>query len=158
MNRVLWLAVLFCVSSSASLACSNPPPETISLTWPPSTTVSVHTDSQVNSFNAVANAVNNWNNGSIAYCYAPLFTFGAGTGPTMSVSYGPIPNDPNGNVRRGLTVINSSGRITSAQVTINSNIPLTFPSEMTEVMAHEIGHTMGLNDCVYSPSCLSIQP
>jgi hypothetical protein len=55
-------------------------------------------------------------------------------------------------VVRGNNVLQSVGRITSAAATINSNIPLTFPNVMTEVMAHELGHTMGLDDCHY-PGC-----
>lgn len=98
-------------------------------------------------------AVDNWNTATQLLCYEPIFTFGVGSGPTMSFAYGPIPNAPNGIVRRGLTAITISTRIVSAVATINSNIPLTFPSVLTETIAHEMGHTMGLNDCHYSSGC-----
>jgi hypothetical protein len=161
MNKTLRavLGVVLCVpailtfGTYASFACSLPPQESINLTWPPSANITVYVDSQVNNFNAVTNAVNNWNNGNLGYCYPPLFTFGAGTGQAMWVFYGtinPPPGTPPGTVVRGLTTINSTGRITSATTTINSNIPLGFPNVMTEVMAHEMGHTMGLDDCNYS--------
>lgn len=153
MNRVLRLAVLFCISTSASLACTPPPPESISLTWPPGASVSVLIDSQLNTFNAATTAINNWNNGLFSYCYAPVLMLGAGPNPTMYIFYGPIAIDPNGLVRRGKTIITTSGRITSALATINSNISTNFPGVITEVIAHEIGHTMGLNDCNYYQGC-----
>jgi hypothetical protein len=151
---VLWLVpAALAIIGTPAFACSYPPAESIAQTWPPSSRVQVIPDAQVNTFSAITNAVNNWNSATQLYCYAPVFTFGAGTGQTMTVAYGPIAKNPNGNVRRGLTVIHFSTRISSAQTTLNSNIPLTFPNVMTEVMAHEMGHTMGLNDCIYSPAC-----
>jgi len=147
---MMWLALISfsCLGISVSSACTPPPSEGINLTWPPSARVQVLPDSQVDTFSAVTTAVNNWNTATQLYCYTPTFTFGSGTGQTMTVAYGPIPSPPGSTiVVRGLTQITTSGRISSATTTINSNIPLTFPNVMTEVMAHEVGHTMGLNDC-----------
>jgi hypothetical protein len=141
-----------------SIACTPPPVEGIDASWPPAARVLVTFDSNLNLVigNApapMATAVNNWNTATQLLCYEPIFTFGVGSGPTMSFAYGPIPNAPNGIVRRGLTTITISTRIDSAAATINSNIPLTFPNVLTETIAHEMGHTMGLNDCQYSGGC-----
>lgn len=147
---VLCLAPLLAIGPSTFAQCTPPPPETISLTWTPWSVVMVIPDA--NSFNAAQNAMNNWNTATISYCFAPIFTFGSGTGPIMTVTYVFIPNDPNGATPKAKTTINFSGRITSAYVQINNLIPLTFPLALADVMNHEVGHTMGLNDCKY-PGC-----
>ena len=155
MSNLFRLIVILLFGSSVASACTPPPGEGVNLTWSPSARVQVLPDNQVNIFSAVTNAVNNWNTATATYCYTPTFTFGAGSGPTITVAYGvpPIPpGTPPGTVIRGHTNINTVGRITSAATILNSNIPLTFPNVMTEVMAHEMGHTMGLNDCNY-PGC-----
>lgn len=155
MSNLFRLIVILLLGSSVASACTPPPAEGINLTWSPYAAVQVLPDSQVNTFSAVTNAVNNWNTADAPYCYTPTFTFGAGSGPTVTVAYGvpPIPpGTPPGTIIRGHTTITTVGRITSAATILNSNIPLTFPNVMTEVMAHELGHTMGLNDCNY-PGC-----
>jgi hypothetical protein len=96
--------------------------------------------------------MNDWNNATFFYCYAPTFTFGSGTGEYMTVNYVFIPNDPNGATPRAKTTIVSAGRITSAVVLLNDIVALTFPLSLADALNHEIGHTMGLNDCNY-PGC-----
>jgi hypothetical protein len=148
------LCILFCLGTSASFSCTPPPPQLKSSTWAFLARVQVTYDSNLNlkvgsAPAPMATAVSNWNIATQPLCRAPIFTFGSGTGPTMSFAYGPIPNKSDGTPRRGLTLINISLRIDSATSTINSNIPLTFPAVLTEIIAHEMGHTMGLNDCNY---------
>jgi hypothetical protein len=163
----LWLipAVLSCFGASASLGCTFPPQEglpgsqELSWAWPASARVQVIPDSQVNSFGAITIAMNNWNTYGLIPagrntppCFAPQFTFSAGTGQKMTVAYGPIPQPPGSTlIVRARTDVVRATRVLSAATLINSNIPLTFPNVMTEVMAHEIGHTVGLNDCHYYP-------
>ena len=148
MNYLARLFFLVFICSTASFACTSPPAEGINLTWPPGAVVSVLADSNLQVFNEATNAINNWNDANLGFCYAPLLSLGTGPAPSMSFSYGPIANDPiTGAPRRGLTTISFSSRITSANSIINWNIPTTFPNVITEVIAHEIGHTMGLNDC-----------
>jgi hypothetical protein len=145
---VLWLLPAVLAIGPSTLACSSPPPEGTNLTWQPLARVQVLPD--IDSITAALTAMDNWNAATFYYCYAPIFTVGPGTGETMTVNHVPIPPDPNGTIPRGKTTIITSGRITSAQVRLNSAILLTFPMALLDVMAHEIGHTMGLNDCNYS--------
>lgn len=72
------------------------------------------------------------------------------------MNYDPIPppvNCPNC-ITRGTTHLEnatiSGGRIFSVQMTINSMV--TDSAAITEVIAHEFGHTFGLADCDF-PSC-----
>jgi hypothetical protein len=139
-------------------ACTPPPVEGIAESWPPLAKVLITYDSNLNEVigNAPApmtTAVNNWNASTQLMCYGPVFSFTFGSGPTMSFAYGPIANNPNGSPRRGLTQLHFITRLESATSTINSNIPITFPSVLTETIAHEIGHTMGLFDCNYANGC-----
>jgi hypothetical protein len=155
---IVGFVIAWLITAPTSFACTPPPIEGVAESWPPSTRVQVTFDSRLNEVvgNAPApmtTAVNNWNTATELLCKEPIFTFGAGSGETMSFAYGPIANGPDGSPRRGLTTLNFAARITSAISTISSNIPLTFPAVLTETIAHEIGHTMGLNDCKYSNGC-----
>jgi hypothetical protein len=147
---MLWLVPVLAIGPSTFGQCSFPPPETIALTWQPLAKVQVLPDPS--SFYAAQTAMTNWNNATFFYCFAPIFTFGTGTGEIMTVNYVPIQPDPNGTIPRGKTTIHTSGRITLAEVRLNDAILLTFPLALADVMDHEIGHTMGLNDCNY-PGC-----
>jgi hypothetical protein len=151
--RVLCLvsAVLAIGPSTLGQTCTPPPPERIALTWPPFAKVQILPDPS--STAAATTAMNDWNDAPFFYCYAPTFTFGPGTGQFITVSYVFIPNDPvTGGTFKGLTTITSSGRITSAVTLLNNIVALTFPLSLADTMNHEIGHTMGLNDCNY-PGC-----
>jgi hypothetical protein len=138
--------------------------ETKSYTWAPSTAVVVY-NSGVPS-NSVAAAIQGWD---LAYedmlnttpkkiCYLPLFySTGPGTGQRINMSYGPIGNVAGCTspcIVRGITYLNQAtflnGRIDSVSVVINSLV--TAPTAITEIIAHEIGHTEGEGDCFY-PAC-----
>ena len=149
--RVLCLVIaLLAIGRSTRGQCTPPPPETIVLTWQPLAKVQIRPDP--NSTAAATTAMNDWNNATLFYCFSPTFTFDSGTGEYMTVNYVFIPNDPNGTTRRAKTTITTSGRITSAVVLLNNIVPLTFPLSLADALNHEIGHTMGLNDCNY-PGC-----
>jgi hypothetical protein len=123
---VLWLVpAVLTIGPSTLGQCTPPPPETIALTWPPAATVQVLPDPS--SYYAAQNAMSNWNTATIPYCFAPYFTFGSGTGPTMTVNYVFIPNDPNGATPKAKTTITISGRIALAVVLLNDIVALTFP-------------------------------
>lgn len=89
-------------------------------------------------------------------CKPILVDAGTAPIPNIDMSYIPIPpppNDPN-RVTRGITDIDHAvyigGRIEAVEVTINSAV--TSIAALTEVIAHEFGHTFGLGDCNY-PGC-----
>ena len=150
--------LLYLSTPPGSSACTPPPGEGIATSWAPYARVLVTFDTNLNLTVGgvgapLTTAVNNWNGSLTLLCKAPVFVFAVGSGPTMSFTYGPIPQDPMLPVLvRGLTLITRTTRIQSAVSTINSNIPLTFPNVLTETIAHEMGHTLGLNDCKY-PGC-----
>jgi hypothetical protein len=103
-----WIAsfVLLCFGSCTSFACTVPPAESKSSTWIQLARVGVTFDNNLNLVigNApapITTAVNNWNTGTQLLCRAAVFTFGAGTGPTMSFAYNPIPNKPDGTLYEG---------------------------------------------------------
>lgn len=149
---VLLVLVVLAIIGPSTFAqtCTPPPPETIALTWPPLARILVLPD--INSITAAQTAMTNWNNATFYYCYAPVFTFSPGTGQQMTVDWVTMPPNPNGTISRGKTFITTSGRIVSATTWLSNAILQTFPATLAEVMAHEIGHTMGLNDCDY-PGC-----
>jgi hypothetical protein len=161
---LLILAVLACLAivevSSATATCSTPPTLTITYSWAPSSTIYVQTNGVPSA--PVNTALANWDNGIAStglICFGPWFTTssgGGGTGQTVTMTYGSIPPPANCStcVTRGITNLSTativSGRIYSVTMTINSAVTAT--SAITEVVAHEFGHTLGLADCSY-PGC-----
>lgn len=146
-----------CAMAPALPACSTPPTLTITYSWPPSAQVGV-VNSTVPSA-AVSTALSNWNNGLLAYCNSPTLFNGAFGNSQINMSFGYLPppsNCPSGSTcyTRGLTDLPNatftSGRLQSVNITINSQ--MQDASAITEVVAHEFGHTFGLYDCNY-PGC-----
>lgn len=158
--KTLWLvvfAVVLCAAPAGTFACSTPPTLTITYSWPGWTggTDDVNVIPGNVPGGPVSTAISNWNNGLLAFCYPPFLqesTVGA-TG-TINMSYASIPppsNCPSGSTcyTRGITDLPdatiTNGRISSVNVTVNSAVTNT--SAITEVVAHEFGHTFGLADC-----------
>jgi hypothetical protein len=96
----------------------------------------------------------NWNNWFLpsAACGAPLFSDSFGVGGTINLSYTFLESDPGG-YKRGETFLNqatyANGRLYSTAMKINTNV--TNPSAITETLAHEVGHTVGLAHCTDCP-------
>jgi len=95
--------------------------------------------------------------GLTVVCYQPYLTMTSSLDPTgLAVfDYIPLPNNPNcapGYVcpTRGQcdweTAKYNLGRLYSIEIDINNQVTNT--AALTEVVAHEIGHTFGLKDCV----------
>jgi hypothetical protein len=142
-----------------AVTCVNPDSAGAGSAWPKGATINVN----LSNFPAalqpcVKSAFDNWstnnpsNNGS-GVTYNPTFdgpTLATGTtGGTnvYQVTYGPT-YDGNGNSVNALGSTHdtsSGGSLKNAKTEINSNI--TDCTAITQTMAHEIGHTMGLGEC-----------
>jgi hypothetical protein len=103
-------------------------------------------------------AIANWNvnlssGNPRRICFEPVFTTHAGV-YTLTMNYAPIPPPGPGLITRGRTTYQTfaNGHLLSASTTINSSV--TYPPAITEVVAHEFGHMMGLADCP-SPVCVA---
>jgi len=141
--------------SSLSLACVSPPTmPIIGVTWAPGSTVAV-TNDPIHSvpFGDLQTAMSNWNSqlSSLAPCSGVSFVDDVGT-PSIHIVYELIPPPDPTNPRkifRGTTDFTnaefSNGRLSSVKITINNIV--TDHTAITEVIAHELGHTEGLDDC-----------
>jgi hypothetical protein len=144
--------LLFCAGVLVVLACS--PPNTqphAGYTWAPGSWVRVQ-DLLVPS-GSVDTATYNWNSSlSLGTCNSPSFSTSGGSGPTLDLSYAPLESPP-GVFKRGETFLNQAtyvaGRLYSVGITINSNVINS--DTITEVLAHEMGHTVGLAHCSGCP-------
>ena len=156
---IVALAFVFC--ASPSFACTQPPIQPSGVlgleTWPTNELVGIAVNTVP--VGPVTTASNNWNYalGNPVILCAPLFVLGAQYPGTITMSFNALPPPPNCPptyicFTRGITdfVGWTSGRLSSATMQINNTI--TSIAAMTEVVAHEIGHTMGLADCNY-PRC-----
>lgn len=151
---------LLCFASS-TLACSDPPSSGISNTWAPTVQVTVNIGNVPDV--PVATALANWNAALAGAKCRPVLGQGPGSGQGITMSYGPIAATPECQspcVLRGETDVDygADDRISEATTTINSLV--TVSATITEVVAHEFGHTFGLDDCpptvcpVSSPSVM----
>jgi hypothetical protein len=161
--------VLSCATASVSRAqCLLITTTSKGYTWPPSSFVQV-VNAGVPSGD-LGTAMSNWNVNleSAAVCYPPLFTTSVGTSQTIfmsSVATIPVRANPPGGsdtatvgvpVVRGLTDLSTpgvtflGGRLFTVNIYILS--AMTADAAITEVVAHELGHTLGLSDCEY-PGC-----
>jgi hypothetical protein len=142
---VLLVSVLWTLPTIAQ--CPNVTHITITYSWAPNRQVAV-TNNNVPS-TPLNTALANWTgaaNGPVD-CYGPHFG-GAGNGATVHFNWTNLGNS-GGTTTRGRTHLDTatftSGRLSGVDIDINSN--MTAAAAVTEVVAHEIGHTQALNDC-----------
>jgi hypothetical protein len=98
----------------------------------------------------VTNAITNWNNKTALMCgnVALFSSTSPGSIQTDYITFQAIPQSPGGKTVRGQTdyvTTDSNGRLRGAVTAINNL--MTNPTTITQVVAHELGHTLGLNDC-----------
>ena len=164
--RFLFLLITVLMVSCVSFAqCSSPNPSNIILTWEPDALVQVNNAGVPSS--SLGTALSNWNQALLSnFCNSPsLSTFSAPTA-TANISYvSSIPTSCTNNnevdlldlttaqIARGCTDLNHrssdiNGRTASVNIYINSQVNVS--AAVTEVVAHEFGHTLGLGDCFIS--------
>lgn len=123
-------------------SCPNIGRLTITYSWRPDAVVVVQ-NSGVD-YSAVDTALDNWNLG----CHWPQF-YQTDFAQAEVIFLDSVDLGSTGTFARGVTHLNTAqivnGRLYAVDISINSNI--TNASTITEVMAHEIGHTHALGDC-----------
>ena len=156
--RVLFvmLAVGFVSSVAAPDSygqCSTPPTWPIADSWPAGYAVGIINNNVPSG--PVSTAMANWNNAwPSTACLFPILASGP-SNVEIDMTYASLPPTAQCSppcVRRGNTDLTgfTGGRLSSASITINTVI--TDTAELTEVVAHEFGHTFALKDC-YWPGC-----
>ncbi len=157
---LLAFVLVSCVAvPSSSASCSSPGTTTLLESWPANDLVGIINNSVPSG--SVSTASTNWNAALIGQSdCTPIFETGAGFPGTITMNFASIPPPtpcPAGSTcfTRGLTdftraTFTSTGRLSSVPITINSSMTVT--AAITEVVAHELGHTFGLADCNY-PGC-----
>jgi hypothetical protein len=138
-------------------ACSTPPGKGYNYAWLPGTSVTVNIDPHFPAVSDGETAANNWKYGIVTNlpCSSLSMTVTSVSNPStgagsLNVYYTTLNNvNPDGSdtVKRGVMTptFNGFGRLASATAGINQYI--TDNTTVTEVIAHEIGHTFGLADC-----------
>lgn len=158
------LSILLVVGSAVRVNAQCKTPAVLSgreLGWKTGVTVQVNIDPayDTNQRNALAAAFTNWNNATdLKIC--PNVKFGTPTynqtpiaGPTITTGNSSTPkyqvfkkNPPDVPTDRALTLGAEDGTYTAlAWSYLNTSV--TLPAALTQLMAHEIGHTMGLGEC-----------
>jgi hypothetical protein len=153
------LVLASCTTAPASPGCTPPPVrQSIGFTWAPNDKVSM-IENNVPS-GPFSTALSNWNAGFLPYCNSPTLYSGVVGSSKINMHYAPIAPPttcpPNAIcITRGITDLSnapfSGGRLSGVSITINTAV--TLAAAVTEVIAHEVGHTFDLLDCSYSSIC-----
>jgi hypothetical protein len=153
------VATLSYLNAQTGCDSSNTPPvDPGGHAWAPNTPVTVNIDPSFDSGQqaALQQAFTNWQNSSTGQASGVTFTFTSNSAPvsgsgTYQVSK-QTPPDPTTQAHTdGGT--NVAGQLVSANTKVNPAMtpfviaPETIDLALTEMMAHEIGHTFGLDDC-----------
>jgi hypothetical protein len=158
------LLALVVVSPAHAVFCSTPSNTGITNTWAPGAAVVVVAHPTI--VGQAGTASINYNLGFFTYlnpllapygiCFNPTFSTGVSRfAQTIWMDYGAIAATPDCQppacIIRGQTNLGGAtrvgGRLYSVNAIINSLV--TVSAAITEVIAHEIGHTLGLADCPY---------
>jgi hypothetical protein len=149
-SRAVIIGIVIALTGLQALGqCPNVGSELAISSWQPQRVVDVQIDSGLPS-GAVQTALDNWSYvvGGTADCFGPTFSSNGGDGPTLFVGYTSLPTS-GGVTVRGITHLESAsfyaGRLW--EVNIDLNINMTADDAITEVLAHEIGHTEALGHC-----------
>jgi hypothetical protein len=148
-------------SLSAQTGCDStntPPADPAGHAWAPHTPVSVNIDPTFDSGQqaALQKAFTNWQNSSTGQASGVTFTFTSNSTPVSGAdTYQVTLQTPPNPTAQAHTDggINVAGQLISASTSVNPAMlpfvidPSVIDLALTEMMAHEIGHTFGLDDC-----------
>ncbi len=162
------LSATYCVATSNVNAqcnnanCQNPPPWNAFSHWPQGAAVTVNIDPNFTTAqrNAITTAFANWQTAGAVNQSNVTFTNNA-TPISGSNNYQVTKTNPNlpssSPTDQGATedVGNASGTALDHALT-QLNPGITNTTALTQAMAHEIGHTFGLDDCYLCPSGTSV--
>jgi hypothetical protein len=149
---ILIFAPLSQVSAQSCDTC--PPPETQSDAWRSGTSVTVNINPYFSQDqrNAIVQAFNNWQNGSgnntgvtFTFTYNSTPISGANTYQVNTQTPNPPPGGGAAQAETFEFPTSNGGSLERAVTNIDPRV--TDLTALTMAMAHEIGHTMGINDC-----------
>jgi hypothetical protein len=128
--------------------CTASPPTT-GRSWPKGSTVSVYIDPSItgDARNAAMQAFNNWNaaNGTTGNNSGVTFSF-VSSPPPVNTGFTVVYGNPNNGTRAVIDYgAGADNTVTDAIVTVDPSV--TNYDAMLETMAHEIGHSFGLEHC-----------
>lgn len=153
------VATMLYLNAQTGCDSTNTPPQNLGdHAWAPNTPVAVNFDPAFDPGQqaAMQTAFTNWQNGSTGQASGVTFTFTSNSAPvsgpgTFQVTL-KTPSDPTAQAHTDAGT-NLVGQVNSASTEVNpAMMPLIIAPEvidlaLTEMMAHEIGHTFGLGDC-----------
>lgn len=121
--------------------------------WPQGATVTVNIDPRFSQGqrDGIKQAFANWEGTGSSNQSGVTFQFTSDSSPasganTCQVNYqDPPSNLPNASGRGGVALTSGSNALTSATIYLSPSV--TLQQAVTEVVAHEVGHTFGLDDC-----------